>query len=46
MFGLERKRVLQRGNSDIFEGSRLHGARVRANKTRRPLDQRDAALKV
>jgi hypothetical protein len=34
MFRLERKCVLQRTGGDIFEGGRLHGARVQAVETR------------
>src|SRR5258708_34696683 len=46
VFCLEHKRVLERGGGDIFEGSRLHGARVEAIKTRSCALKRDAALKV
>ena len=33
MFGLERERVLEGGGGYVFEGGRLHGARVKAIET-------------
>jgi hypothetical protein len=46
MFRLERQRVIDGGGGYVFEGGRLHGARVQAIETRFGALRCEAAAKL
>jgi len=46
MLRLERERVIDGGGGYVFEGGRLHGARVQAIETRFGAPKREAAAKL